>query len=125
MFFIVWDMADIGMTYNAWVAPVMVALTVSSRLINWDSKRFTYRLNAGRTQLAVRNSRRFMVRRRDKRPKRGVFITAFGFTSQARDFAHSVEGMVLVDSERLAHLMIENEVGVSSRLVKVPKLDMD
>ncbi len=59
-----------------------------------------------------------------QKAKRGVFITTSGFTSQARDFAHSVEGMVLVDGERLVHLMIENEVGVSSRLVKVPKLDM-
>lgn len=60
-----------------------------------------------------------------QKAKRGVFITTSGFTSQARDFAHSVEGMVLVDGERLVHLMIENEVGVSSRLIKVPKLDMD
>ncbi len=60
-----------------------------------------------------------------QKAKRGVFITTSGFTSQARDFAHSVEGMVLVDAERLVHLMIKNEVGVSSRLVKVPKLDMD
>ncbi|MBE5215218.1 restriction endonuclease [Pectobacterium sp. A535-S3-A17] len=60
-----------------------------------------------------------------QKAKRGVFITTSGFTAQARDFAHSVEGMVLVDGERLVHLMIENEVGVSSRLVKVPKLDMD
>lgn len=60
-----------------------------------------------------------------QKAKRGVFITTSSFTSQARDFAHSVEGIVLVDGERLVHLMIENEVGVSSRLVKVPKLDMD
>ncbi|GAB2945769.1 restriction endonuclease [Hafnia psychrotolerans] len=60
-----------------------------------------------------------------QKAKRGVFITTSGFTSQARDFSHSVEGMVLVDGKRLVHLMIENEVGVSSRLVKVPKLDMD
>ncbi|CAQ86022.1 MULTISPECIES: restriction endonuclease [Photorhabdus] len=60
-----------------------------------------------------------------QKAKRGVFITTSGFTAQARDFAHSVEGMVLVDGERLVHLMIENEVGVSSRLLRVPKLDMD
>ena len=60
-----------------------------------------------------------------QKAKRGVFITTSGFTSQARDFAQSGEGMVLVDGERLVHLMIENEVGVSSRLLKVPKLDMD
>lgn len=60
-----------------------------------------------------------------QKAKRGVFITTSGFTAQARDFAHSVEGVVLVDGERLVHLMIENEVGVSSRLLRVPKLDMD
>ena len=60
-----------------------------------------------------------------QKAKRGVFITTSGFTAQARDFARSVEGMVLVDGERLVHLMIENEVGVSSRLLKLPKLDMD
>jgi restriction system protein len=60
-----------------------------------------------------------------QKAKRGVFITTSGFTSQARDFAQSVEGMVLVDGERLVHLMIENEVGVTSRLLKLPKLDMD
>ncbi|MTD27806.1 restriction endonuclease [Erwinia sorbitola] len=60
-----------------------------------------------------------------QKARRGVFITTSGFTSQARDFARAVEGMVLVDGLRLVHLMIENEVGVSSRLLRVPKLDMD
>ena len=60
-----------------------------------------------------------------QKAKRGVFITTSGFTAQARDFARSVEGMVLVDGERLVHLMIDNGVGVSSRLINVPKLDMD
>lgn len=60
-----------------------------------------------------------------QKAKRGVFITTSGFSAQARDFAQSVEGIVLVDGERLVHLMIEHEVGVSSRLLKVPKLDMD
>lgn len=60
-----------------------------------------------------------------QKAKRGVFMTTSGFTAQARDFAHSVEGIVLVDGERLVHLMIENEVGVSSRILRLPKLDMD
>lgn len=33
--------------------------------------------------------------------------------------------MVLVDGDRLVHLMIDNGVGVSSRRINVPKLDMD
>jgi len=60
-----------------------------------------------------------------QKARRGVFITTSGFTSQARDFARAVEGMVLVDGQRLVNLMIENEVGVTSRILRVPKLDMD
>ncbi|WP_028007920.1 restriction endonuclease [Solimonas flava] len=60
-----------------------------------------------------------------QKAKRGVFITTSSFTPQAQDFAKSVEGIVLVDGDRLVHLMIEHEVGVSSRIIKVPKLDSD
>jgi hypothetical protein len=36
-----------------------------------------------------------------------------------------VEGIVLAAGSRLADLMIEHEVGLTSRPVKVPKLDSD
>lgn len=60
-----------------------------------------------------------------QKAKRGVFITTSGFTAQAIGFASSVEGIVLVDGTKLVHLMIDHEVGVSSRLLKLPKLDSD
>lgn len=60
-----------------------------------------------------------------QKSKKGVFITTSSYTSQAVDFARSVEGNVLVDGERLAGLMIDHEIGVSARTVKVPKLDGD
>lgn len=60
-----------------------------------------------------------------QKAKRGVFITTSGFTSQAIDFSRSVEGMVLVDGNRLVNLMMDHEVGVTSRLFKLPKLDSD
>lgn len=60
-----------------------------------------------------------------QRAKKGVFITTSTFSQQALDFARSVEGMVLVDGEKLATLMIEHEVGVTLRPVRVPKLDSD
>jgi hypothetical protein len=63
--------------------------------------------------------------RRLRRRGEGVFITTSTFTPQAVDFAKSVERIVLVDGVRLAELMIEHEVGVTSRPVKVPKLDSD
>ncbi len=58
-----------------------------------------------------------------QRAAKGVFITTSTFTAQAVDFARSVERVVLVDGNRLADLMIEYEVGVTARTVKVPKLD--
>ena len=60
-----------------------------------------------------------------QRAHKGVFITTSGYTTQAIDFAKSVERIVLVDGSRLAELMIDHEVGVSARTVKIPKLDND
>lgn len=60
-----------------------------------------------------------------QRANKGVFITTSGYTTQAIEFAKSVERIVLVDGQRLAELMIDNEVGVSARTVKVPKIDSD
>jgi restriction system protein len=45
-----------------------------------------------------------------------VFITTSSLTSQATEFARSVERVVLVDGARLTDLMIEHEVGVTLRL---------
>lgn len=60
-----------------------------------------------------------------QKAKRGVFITTSSFTVQALDFANSVEGIVLIDGERLVNLMMDTEVGVTSRTLKVPSLDSD
>lgn len=60
-----------------------------------------------------------------QKAKRGVFITTSAFTTQALDFAKSVEGIVLIDGERLVNLMMDTEVGVTSRTLKVPSLDSD
>lgn len=60
-----------------------------------------------------------------QKARRGVFITTSGFTAQAVDFSRSVEGLVLVDGKRLVNLMLDHEVGVSSQLYKVPRLDSD
>lgn len=60
-----------------------------------------------------------------QRATKGVVITTSSFTAQAIDFARSVERVVLVDGARLAELMIEHEVGITSRTVRIPKLDSD
>jgi restriction system protein len=57
--------------------------------------------------------------------RKGVFIATSSYTSQAIEFAKSVEGIVLIDGQRLASLMIDHEVGVSSRVLRIPKIDSD
>ncbi len=60
-----------------------------------------------------------------QRANKGVFITTSGYTAQAIGFAKSVERVVLVDGTRLVELMIDHELGVSARTVKIPKIDSD
>ena len=60
-----------------------------------------------------------------RRANKGVFITTASFSAQAIEFAASIERVVLVDGNKLAELMIEHEVGVASRPVRVPKIDSD
>jgi restriction system protein len=60
-----------------------------------------------------------------RRANKGVFITTSSFTAGAIDFASLIEKIVLIDGARLAELMIEYGVGVSHRLVKIPRIDSD
>ncbi len=57
--------------------------------------------------------------------KKGVFMTTSSFTPQALDFARSVEGIVLIDGQRLAGLMIEHGVGIAQRPLGLASLDKD
>lgn len=60
-----------------------------------------------------------------QRANKGVFITTSGYTAQAIEFAKSVEKIVLIDGARLSQLMIDHEIGVYARVIKVPKIDSD
>ncbi|MGY0634799.1 restriction endonuclease [Luteimonas sp. A478] len=60
-----------------------------------------------------------------QRANKGVFITTSAFTSQAVDFARSIEGIVLVDGEMLARMMMDYEVGVSAQRISIPAVDSD
>lgn len=60
-----------------------------------------------------------------QRARKGIFITTSSYTPHAVEFAATVEGLILVDGKRLTELMLEFGVGVSHRIIKVPKLDSD
>lgn len=61
-----------------------------------------------------------------RRARKGVFITTSSFTREAREFTTQVaERIVLIDGARLTALMIEHGVGVSHRVLRLPKVDDD
>jgi len=57
--------------------------------------------------------------------RKGVFITTSTYAAQALEFARSIEGIVLVDGLRLSGLMIDHEIGVNARVLRIPKIDSD
>jgi len=62
-----------------------------------------------------------------KQANKGVFITTSGFKSTAIEYAESIsQKVILIDGSRLAALMIEHNIGVSTvRTVELKRLDSD
>ncbi|SUC18217.1 EcoKMrr [Proteus mirabilis] len=78
-----------------------------------------HKRNAGKAQSVALIYKRSMALLRDRKPSEGIF------RAHAIDFAKSVEGLILIDGNRLVNLMMDNEVGVNSQAIKLPKLDID
>jgi restriction system protein len=62
-----------------------------------------------------------------KKAKKGIFITTSRFTSEAREYVKMVDvKVVLIDGQRLTDLMIDYNVGVSSRTAyEIKRIDTD
>ncbi len=62
-----------------------------------------------------------------KKAKKGIFITTTNFTNEAREFAKGLElKVVLIDGNRLADLMIDHGVGVTTKnRYDIKAIDMD
>ena len=58
---------------------------------------------------------------------KGVFLTTAGFTKDAMDFVSKVQSrVVLIDGQKLANLMIDYGIGVSTRMnYEIKQLDTD
>lgn len=60
----------------------------------------------------------------DRNATKGLFITTGYFASGAKDFAERREGIILIDGDRLASLMIDHGVGVQrGRTVEIVRVD--
>jgi len=62
-----------------------------------------------------------------KQANKGVFITTSDFVQNATDYADSVsQKVILINGQRLADLMIEHNIGVSTvRTIELKRLDSD
>ncbi len=62
-----------------------------------------------------------------QKAKKGIFITTSGFTSDAKNYVDSIEAkIILIDGVRLAELMIENNLGVSTQhIYEIKRIDSD
>jgi len=62
-----------------------------------------------------------------QRARKGIFITTSHFSKEAEDYVQSIENkVILIDGQRLAQLMIENNLGVSIvNNYAVKKIDSD
>lgn len=62
-----------------------------------------------------------------KKARKGVFITTSDFPKSAYDFVNSIEPrIILIDGQKLASLMVEHGVGVSTKeIYEIKSLDSD
>ncbi len=62
-----------------------------------------------------------------KRAHKGIFITASRFTEQAREYAANIDmKVVLIDGKKLAELMIDHNIGVTTTMTyDIKALDSD
>jgi restriction system protein len=70
---------------------------------------------------------RFAGALQGQRARKGVFITSSTFSSEAKDYAGSIQTtIVLIDGAQLAELMIDHDVGVTtSKRLHIKRVDSD
>jgi restriction system protein len=59
------------------------------------------------------------------RAKKGIFITTSSFSAEAADYSRLIDTrIILIDGDRLARLMVDHNVGVSSAgIYEIKKID--
>jgi len=70
---------------------------------------------------------RFAGALQGKRARKGIFITTSDYSREAYEYVSNIDTkIVLIDGDRLAQLMIDNNIGVSpSTTYELKKLDLD
>lgn len=77
--------------------------------------------------MPVKEIRDFTGALASKKAKKGIFITTSSFPKSVYEFVQQIEyKIILIDGERLADLMIENNIGLSTiNTYEVKTIDLD
>jgi restriction system protein len=74
----------------------------------------------------VREIRDFAGALKDKKSRKGVFITTSNFSKEAIEYVYRTGDIILINGERLAELMIQFNVGVSEvKSYTIKRIDTD
>lgn len=78
-------------------------------------------------QVTISSVRDFAGSLLSKKAKKGIFITTATFPPSANEYVNSIEHkIILIDGKELAKLMIEYNVGVSTKnIFEIKKIDID
>ena len=78
-------------------------------------------------QVNISSVRDFAGSLLSKKAKKGIFITTATFPQSANEFVNNIEHkIILIDGKELAKLMIEHNVGVSTKnIYEIKKMDID
>lgn len=112
------DLQRVGQTGDEGIDGIISLDKLGLEKIYVQAKR--WQSNVGRPELQA-----FYGALAGQKAKKGIFITTSDYSKQARDYANSIEGLVIVSGSRFAELMIEYEVGVSAKTIFIPKIDSD
>ncbi len=87
-----------------------------------QAKKWKTSTSVGRPEI-----QKFVGALQGKRAKKGIFITTTSFSKEARDYVSNIDTkVVLIDGHRLTDLMIDYDVGVSTRTnYELKELDTD
>jgi len=91
-------------------------------IIYVQAKRWKDGVTVGRPEV-----QKFAGALQGKRARKGVFITTSGFSKEALEYAGMIESkIILIDGARLAELMLEHNVGVTTTSsYEIKKIDFD
>jgi restriction system protein len=86
-----------------------------------QAKRWTKSNPVGRPEI-----QKFVGALQFKEAQKGIVITTSSFTQDAKDYAKQINKVILIDGRRLAELMIEYNVGVTTKETHyIKKIDSD